>query len=70
MARRRYWVVPEWDVKHNGRVLSHHYLKSAAVDAGSKAAKANRPSQLTVLKLDGTIEYEHTYDGDPYPPAG
>lgn len=70
MARKRFWVVPEWDVKHNGRVLSHHYLKSAAVDAGTKVAKANKPSQLTVLKLDGTIEYEHTYGNDPYPPVG
>lgn len=73
MARKRYWVVPNagnWDVKHEGKVLSHHVLKSAAVEAGTKIAKANQPSQLTVLKQDGTIEYEHTYGSDPYPPVG
>ncbi|MEI8407034.1 MULTISPECIES: DUF2188 domain-containing protein [unclassified Kribbella] len=73
MARKRYWVVPNsgnWDVKHQGQVLSHHYLKSAAVEAGTKVAKANQPSQLTVMKMNGQIEYEYTYGADPYPPHG
>ncbi len=72
-SRKRYWVVPNatnWQVKHEGQVLSTHVLKSDAVDAGVKIAKANVPSQLTVLKQDGTIEYEHTYGNDPYPPQG
>ena len=72
-TRKRYWVVPHstnWQVKHEGRVLSTHVLKSDAVDAGVKIAKANVPSQLTVLRQDGTIEYERTYRDDPYPPVG
>lgn len=73
MARKVYRVVPSsgnWDVKHNDNVLSHHYLKDVAVDAGKKVAKANQPSQLVVHKADGTFEYEHTYGNDPFPPAG
>ncbi|RSM82575.1 DUF2188 domain-containing protein [Kibdelosporangium aridum] len=71
--RKRYWVVPHgtnWQVKHDGQVLSNHVLKSQAVDAGRKAAIANQPSQLTILKQDGTIEQEFTYGNDPYPPVG
>ncbi|MGW4370768.1 DUF2188 domain-containing protein [Nocardia takedensis] len=74
MAKRnRYWVVPSgstWAVKFEQSVLSTHYLKSEAVTAGQKAAKANQPSQLTVLKQNGDIEYESTYGDDPYPPKG
>ena len=70
MARKVYHVVPEWDVKHEGALLSHHALKSDAVEAGKKVAKANEPSQLVVHKADGTFEYEHTYGDDPYPPVG
>ncbi|MGH7510944.1 MAG: DUF2188 domain-containing protein [Gemmatimonadales bacterium] len=73
MKRKRYWVVPygtNWQVKHEGRVLSTHVLKSDAIEAGRKVAKANMPSQLTILKQDGTIEEEFTYGNDPYPPVG
>lgn len=73
MARNRYWVVPSggnWAVKHLSKVLSSHYLKTEAVASGTKFAKANQPSQLTVCRQDGTIEYEYTYGDDPYPPKG
>lgn len=73
MARKVYRVVPnagDWDVTHEGQVLSHHYLKDNAVEAGKKVAKANQPSQLVVHKADGTFEYEHTYGDDPFPPRG
>lgn len=72
-TRKRYWVVPNsgnWSVKFEQAVLSTHHLKSEAVAAGQKAAKANVPSQLTVLKQNGEIEYEYTYGDDPYPPKG
>lgn len=73
MARKRYWVVPvssAWAVKLDQQVLSNHYLKSEAIDAGQKVAKANQPSQLIVKRQDGTIEFEWTYGNDPYPPQG
>jgi hypothetical protein len=34
------------------------------------AAKADPPSQLLVMRANGTIEYEYTYEYDPYPPVG
>lgn len=73
MSRNKYWVVPSggnWDVKHEGTVLSSHYLKETAVTEGTKVAKANQPSQLIIKRADGTIEKEYTYGDDPYPPVG
>lgn len=73
MARKVYRVVPagsDWQVTHNGRVLSTHHTKPPAVSAGQAVAKANQPSQLVVHRADGTIEYEYTYGDDPFPPAG
>jgi hypothetical protein len=73
MARKVYRVVPagsQWELKHNGVVLSRHVTKPPAVTAGQATAKTNQPSQLVVHKADGTIEYEYTYGDDPYPPAG
>jgi hypothetical protein len=73
MSRKIYWVVPDgsmWSVKHEGVVLSSHYTKAAAVEAGRTVAKRNAPSQLRVMKADGTFDYEYTYELDPYPPSG
>ena len=73
MDRKVYHVVPSgarWQVKHEGEVLSYHATKDMAVEAGRKVAKANAPSQLVVHKLDGTFDYEYTYELDPYPPRG
>lgn len=73
MARKVYRVLPngtQWQVKHDGRVLSNHYTKQVAVDEGRRVAKANEPSQLVIHKADGTIETEYTYGNDPYPPRG
>lgn len=73
MARNVYHVVPSgtnWQVKHNQEVLSNHTYKEDAVDKGREYALANQPSQLVIHRADGTIETEHTYGDDPYPPAG
>lgn len=72
-TRNVYRVLPDggnWKVTHETVVLSHHYLKSDAVEAGKKVAKANTPSQLVIHRADGTIEEEFTYGNDPYPPKG
>lgn len=68
MARKRYDVAPNggnWSVKHAGSVLSTHAVKTDAVDAGVRVAKANQPSQLIIHRADGTIEDERTYGDDP-----
>lgn len=73
MARKVYHVVPagsDWQVKHQGAVISTHRTKEAAVDAGRRVAIASQPSQLVIHKSDGTIETEYTYGDDPYPPRG
>jgi len=73
MARKIYWVKPGdewWVVTHDSSTLSSHYTKSAAIDAGQKVAKDNQPSQLRVMKADGTFDFEYTYGQDPYPPVG
>jgi hypothetical protein len=59
-----------WRVRHEGTTLSSHMTKEAAIDAGRKVAQANRPSQLVVHRMDGTIEIEWTYGNDPFPPRG
>lgn len=73
MARKVYrvqYIESRWKVRHDGLTLSNHVLKSDAITAGTKVAKANAPSQLVIHKMDGTIETEYTYGSDPYPPAG
>lgn len=72
-ARKLYFVSPDagnWKVTHQGQVLSRHILKTAAVEAGVKVAKANAPSSLRIMRADGTIEDERTYGSDPFPPRG
>jgi len=73
VARKRYEVVPaagDWVVKHLGAVLSRHSLKSSAVDAGVRVARANEPSQLVIHLQNGQFEEERTYGDDPFPPRG
>jgi hypothetical protein len=73
VGRKVYWVVPHgsvWQVKYDRTVLSTHYAKDSAVAEGRRVAKANMPSQLKVMRRDGTIEFEYTYEFDPYPPVG
>jgi hypothetical protein len=71
--RKIFRVVPnmsQWQVKHDGTVLSNHLNKDLAIEAGRRAAQANQPSQLVMHKADGTIENEWTYGQDPFPPRG
>ncbi|MDX3657961.1 DUF2188 domain-containing protein [Streptomyces sp. ID05-26A] len=73
MSRNLYVVSPNgtfWQVTHAGTVLSTHYTKEPAVQAGRSVAIANQPSQLQVRRANGTIEFEWTYGNDPYPPKG
>jgi hypothetical protein len=72
-ARKQYWVQyldGRWKLRHQGVTLSTHVLKSDAIDAGVKIAKANHPSELIICRMDGTIEDKRTYGDDPYPPVG
>jgi len=72
-TRKTYWVryiTGRWAVRHEQQTLSTHAVKSDAITAGVKVAKANAPSSLKICRMDGTIEDERTYGDDPYPPRG
>lgn len=72
-GRKQYWVSPSgtwWVITHDHRELSRHPTKQDAVDAGRRLARANAPSQLLIMRANGTIEDENTYLLDPYPPRG
>lgn len=76
MARRRVievaprgeqWVVRD---RKTGNEVSFD-LKADAVNRGRRTAKqVPGPSQLVIKKQNGTIQTEHTYGNDPYPPPG
>lgn len=72
-TRKTYWVryiAERWTVRHDQQTLSTHVVKSDAIDAGVKVAKANEPSSLKICRMDGTVEDERTYGNDPFPPKG
>ena len=74
--RKRYYVNPRpdgsWEVKAQGatRPSSVHDTKADAVAQGRGMAGKQRLGQLIIKKQDGTIQTEHTYGKDPYPPPG
>jgi hypothetical protein len=73
VARKRYDVVYKnfaRAVTHAGSTVSTHSTKPAANLAGAVLARQNEPSQLIIHTMDGKIEDERTYGGDPFPPRG
>ena len=56
-----------WCNTSDGRVLSRHRTKDAAVDAGRAMAKQLRVEH-TIHRLDGVISAKNSYGNDPYPP--
>ena len=75
-SRKTYHVTPNqdggWNVKaeHASRASSTCDNKADAVDRGRELAKSQPLGQLVIHKQDGTIQTEHTYGQDPYPPKG
>jgi hypothetical protein len=71
-----YHVVPGsdagWKVKasHASRASSTHENKADAVAHARDLVKNLPLGQVVIHKQDGTIETEHTYGRDPYPPRG
>ena len=74
--RSRFHVTPRpdggWQVKREGakRPSSIHRKKSPAVDRAREMAKSEPLGQVKIHRKDGTIETEHTYGKDPFPPRG
>jgi hypothetical protein len=58
-----------WANEENGRTLSNHRTKDAAVKAGRAVAKREEVEH-TIHKMDGTIGEKNSYGNDPNPPRG
>jgi hypothetical protein len=78
MSKRKvYEVQPKsdgsWNVKARGgeRASGNFDNKTDAIDRAKELAKAApEGGQVIIKKADGTIQTEHTYGEDPYPPKG
>ncbi len=73
--REKIHVTPDgndWKVKREGaqRAARTFDNKDNAVDFGKDMAKKQPLGQLIIHKKDGTIQTEHNYGKDPYPPKG
>jgi len=74
--RKTYHVTPGtdggWKVKEENasRALSKHDTKADAINRAKEAAKNQELGQVVIHKKDMTIQTEHTYGKDPYPPKG
>lgn len=74
--RKTYHVTPKpgggLNVKQEKaeRASSSHATKADAVERAKELAKNQTLGQVVIHKQDGTIQTEHTYGKDPYPPKG
>ena len=74
--RKTYHVTPNtdrgWKVKEEkaSRASSSHETKAQAVERAKMLAKNQDLGQVVIHKKDMTIQTEHTYGKDPYPPKG
>ena len=61
-----------WNVQPENRKtpVSTHRTKDPAIQAGKKLAKKEKLGQIVIHKQNGTIQTEHTYGKDPFPPKG
>jgi hypothetical protein len=75
-SRKRIWVSPDgeggWNVKTQGakKAAGNFDDKIDAIDKAKDIAKNAPKGQVIIQKKDGTIQTEHTYKKDPYPPKG
>jgi hypothetical protein len=58
-----------WANEENGKILSKHRTKEAAVEAGRDVARREEVEH-TIHKMDGTIGEKNSYGNDPNPPKG
>jgi hypothetical protein len=64
MARTRYEVVPEgdqWIVREGKKSTPPLDSKEMAVDAAIRRAQEAAPSEVVVVREDGTLEEERTF---------
>ena len=56
-----------WANEENGRLVSSHRTREAAIDAGRELARREKVEH-TIHKMDGTIGEKNSYGSDPNPP--
>ncbi len=75
-ARKVYHISPRqeggWQVKAEkaSRASNIEKTKAEAVEKAKELAKAVTEGQIIIHKKNGTIQTEHTYHNDPFPPKG
>ena len=75
-TRKVYHVTPGkdggWKIKEEtaSRASSSHETKVEAIARAKELAKKQELGQIVIHKQDGSIQTEHTYGKDPYPPKG
>ena len=62
----RAWVT----LAYTGKASGSHDTKAEAIARAKELAKKQALGQVIIHKQDGTIQTEHTYGKDPYPPEG
>jgi uncharacterized protein DUF2188 len=60
---------PGWRNEVDGEVLSRHYTKEIAVEAGRVIAKRLKVEH-TIHNMDGAIGEKNSYGNDSFPPKG
>jgi len=60
----------DWNVREENasRASSNHDTKADAIARAKELANKHALGQVIIHKQDGTIQTEHTYGKDPYPP--
>ncbi|MEQ1875656.1 MAG: DUF2188 domain-containing protein [Bdellovibrionia bacterium] len=73
MSGKNKHVVPSknggWDVKSDGRAVSHHQTQRNAIQNANSIAKAEG-TEVVIHGRDGKIREKNSFGNDPYPPKG
>lgn len=76
MSKRRIYNVgpsgDQWELKERGaaRAVGNFDNKADAVERAREVANNQALAQVIIRKQDGSIQSEHTYGRDPFPPKG
>ncbi len=57
-------------LEYSGRAADSHETRAQTIAHAKELAKKQALGQVIIHKQDGTIQTEHTYGKDPYPPEG
>ena len=67
MAKKSYAIERtslHWRVTTEGAVLASRWSKSDAIEYGIALASRNEPSQIVILRVDGSVEKTMTFGAE------